>query len=158
MTIICIKDGIVAADTGGFQGMVVTTLTTKKIVRASDGAIGGSCGESSATSAFRDWLGCSTRDMRKQTNPPYPLKFEEDSDFESVWLEPDGEIWRMDWAGRPWLYSIEFAALGAPYEMALGAMLAGASASTAVRICIQHHAYAAGEVVTARCEPQGHAA
>lgn len=156
MTIICIKNGIVAADTGGFQSTVITTLTAEKIVRSADGAIGGSCGETSATSAFRSWFSLSTPDIRHNSNPVHPLKFEKDTDFDSMWLEPNGEIWRMDWAGRPWKFSDNFAAIGAPYEMALGAMLAGASAAEAVRICIERHAYAAGDVVTESTKPLNH--
>jgi len=151
MTIICIKDRIMAADTGGFQGALIVDRAATKIVRSDDGALGGACGESSATAAFRAWFLLS-KDYRRNAAAIHPLTFEKDSGFDCVWLEPDGSIWRMDWAGRPWRVACAFVATGAPYEMALGAMLAGASASTAVRICIQHHAYAAGDVVTAQCE------
>jgi hypothetical protein len=151
MTIICVKDRIIAADTGGFQGSLLVEHNAMKIVRSGDDALGGACGESSATARFREWFSLSKEYRR---NPgAYPLTFEKDTAFDCLWLEPDGAIWRMDWAGRPWRVASDFAATGAPYEMALGAMLAGASAAAAVRICILNHAYAAGEVVTARCEP-----
>lgn len=152
MTIICIKDGIVAADTGGFQGPVMIENAVAKIVKSYDGALGGACGESSATAAFRHWFRISINKQARSNYGVDRLTFEKDTDFDSMWLEPNGEIWRMDWAGRPWKFSDNFAAIGAPYEMALGAMLAGASAAEAVRICIERHAYAAGDVVTSRSE------
>lgn len=155
MTIICIKDGVIATDTGAFCGCVLVETTAEKIVHAGDGAVGAATGDTGATHAFRSWflnsIGC------RRMSGAYPLTFEKDSGFECVWLEPDGEIWRMDFSGRPFRVFADLAAIGAPYEMAFGAMFAGASAAEAVSICIERHAFAAGAVVTARCEPPAEA-
>jgi hypothetical protein len=156
MTIICIKDGVIAADTGAFCGCVLVETAAEKIVHAADGAVGASTGDAGATHAFRGWFLNSIGHRR--TPGGYPLTFEKDSGFDCVWLEPDGEIWRMDFSGRPFRVFADLVAIGSPYEMAFGAMLAGASAAEAVALCIKHHAFAAGEVVTARCEPPAEAA
>ena len=42
MTIICIKDGVVAADSASFSGAVVVGLDERKVRRSMDGAVGAS--------------------------------------------------------------------------------------------------------------------
>jgi hypothetical protein len=151
MTIICIKDGIIATDSAGFRGAYVVSLTTQKISRAYDGALGAACGDSNAAAKFRTWFAATSAVERQGPVPAF--MFEKESDFECLWLELDGGVWYMDFAGRPYRMNEDFAAIGGASELAFGAMLAGASAEQAVRICIQRHAYAAGEVMTARREP-----
>jgi hypothetical protein len=142
MTIVCIKDNIVAADSSTFQERIKHRCVEKKIVRSPDGALGAAGGPSGLTRLFRQTFSNSEAAYRQRTQHAVADK---DSGFEAVWLEPNGEIWRMYWDGKPYLVRSP-AALGAPFEMAIGAMFAGASAEEAVRICVENHDSAGGDV------------
>ena len=75
------------------------------------------------------------------------------SGFAAMWLEPDGEIWMMDYDGRPYPTGREAQALGVAWRFALGAMCAGLSAEQAVRLCIERHGGVGGEVFVERLAP-----
>jgi hypothetical protein len=145
VTIICVKDGVMAADGSAFDGSVIVETSTAKIVRSADGAIGAACGVSGLARQFRDFFVTSNFDHRRAGWS----SADKESGFEAVWIEPDGDVWRMGWDGRPHA-APEISASGAPWELALGAMYAGASAEEAVRICIARHAHAAGEIQVVR--------
>ena len=75
---------------------------------------------------------------------------DKESGLEALWVEPSGEIWTAFSDGKPYQIKAKFAAAGAPWEMALGAMMAGVNAEEAVRICINNHDSAAGEIQVER--------
>jgi hypothetical protein len=76
-----------------------------------------------------------------------------DDSFQAIWLEPTGEIRRMRENGLVSGCGETMAAVGTSEEFAMGAMRAGASAEEAVRLCIEHTVYAAGEVQVEKLTP-----
>lgn len=148
MTIICIKDNVVAADGSSWDGHIMVVGDRRKIIRSEDGAIGAACGTAGSTLVFRRYFQFSNADRRRAGGV---LTFDKESGFEAVWLEPDGQAWCVGFDGWPYAVA-QPAASGAAYELALGAMYAGASAEEAVRICIERHDGAGGEVFVERLE------
>jgi hypothetical protein len=150
LTIICIKDGAVAADGSTWDGPILVSTTTRKLVQSLDFAIGGAAGDSSCCEKFRDWfVGTSSRHDRMYGDRT--LVFTKDDSFSAIWLNPDGGVWRLDWNGRAYpLTGQPFATIGGPAQMAYGAMAAGASAEEAVRICARYHDCAGGETLALR--------
>jgi hypothetical protein len=146
LTIICIKDGVVAADGSSYQGNLIVDRNRKKIVRSKDGAVGAGAGVSGDTRRFREWFVNSSKEERLSTGPISALTTDKDSGFEAVWTELDGVIWNVHFDGKPHEFGSAIATCGSPWQLARGAMLAGASAEEAVRICIEHHDSASGEV------------
>jgi hypothetical protein len=155
MTIICVKDGIVAADGSSWLADVLLQTDARKIVRSLDGALGGSAGNTSETAIFRRWFATtSSLDERSALRPKDdPLVLNDKSGFAAIWLEPDGEVWQMDYDGRPYSIGREAQALGVAWRFALGAMCAGLSAEQAVRLCIERHGGVGGEVFVERLAP-----
>ena len=155
MTIICVKDGVVAADGSSWLADVLLQIDARKIVRSIDGALGGSAGNTSETAIFRRWFATtSSLDERSALRPKDdPLVLNDKSGFAAIWLEPDGEVWQMDYDGRPYSTGREAQALGVAWRFALGAMCAGLSAEQAVRLCIERHGGVGGEVFVERLAP-----
>ena len=157
MTIICVKDGVIAADGACWYGGVKAELSKLKIVRSHDGALGGSVGDASYTEFFRVWFaGTSAREERGHYRPkddPLVIGGDEKREFRAMWIEPDGDVIVMEKDGRPYLVGRELHAIGAAQEMAMGAMYAGASAEQAVRICVERSDAAGGEVFVERLAP-----
>ena len=135
MTIICVKDGVMAADSGTFQDNIVRVAVFPKIARSADGAVGAGCGLGSDCWLFNKWM-----ESGRQSEFP-----KTDSDFRFVLLEANGALLAGDNRGRltpiPQPYAI-----GAVRDFAHGAMCAGASAQDAVRLCIEHTDSAWGPV------------
>lgn len=148
MTIICIKDGIVAADGAGFSGDVITSFSKQKLIRSPDGAIGGAAGPTCDVLIFRRWFSQSTVEQR-QAAGTVPLS-DMESGLEMLWLEPGGEIWTAFYDGKPYPLEAKMAATGSLWQVAQGAMLAGATAEEAVLICIENGVSAAGQVCVER--------
>ena len=71
MTIICVKDGVIAADGACWYGGVKAELSKLKIVRSHDGALGGSVGDASYTEFFRRVV---RRDERARGARPLPAE------------------------------------------------------------------------------------
>ncbi len=148
MTIICVKDGVVAADGSSWQHGFMIRRDCRKIVRSRDGAIGAACGLASATVAFRVWF--EKTSMTSERAIRSLSRFDKDSGFQALWLDSDGSAWMCDYDGEPYGVGWEPQATGGPAMIALGAMYAGASAEEAVRICIARHDCAGGEVFVER--------
>jgi ATP-dependent protease HslVU (ClpYQ) peptidase subunit len=159
LTIICIKDGVVAADSATFSGSLLISQAAKKIVRSKDGAIGAMAGGSSYAMLFSEWFANSTKDDRlfrevagSAKNRGLPI-IEKDDTYYAIWLERDGSIWNLHSADLiPYTSNEDIGAVGSQTvcAMALGAMRGGVSAEEAVAICIKHSADAGG-VVNAAC-------
>jgi len=157
VTVICIKDGAIAADGACWFGSVKAELSKQKIVRSLDGALGAAVGDSSYTEFFRVWFASTGRReergfYRSKEDPLVIAKGGEHS-FGAVWLEPDGDVVMLEDDGRPYLVGRGPHAIGPAKEMAFGAMYAGASAEEAVRICIERHDCAGGDVFVERLAP-----
>lgn len=158
MTIICIKDGVVAADRGSFMGNILITDTKTKIYRSQDGALGAGTGLASNAFVFDKWFESTSHPSMRRTGEfmlGCPSIGTKDDPFCAVWLEPDGAIWQWHSEDRI-CYPLEenFTAQGhnVPADISRGAMMAGASAEEAVRICVKCCVYAAGEPQVERLE------
>jgi hypothetical protein len=154
VTIICVKDGAIAADGACWYGGVKAEFSKLKIVRSRDGALGGSVGDASYTEFFRVWFaGTGAREERgyyRSKDDPLVIGKDEKREFRAMWLEPDGDVIVLESDGRPYLAGRESHAIGAAQEMAMGAMYAGASAERAVRICVERSDAAGGDVFVER--------
>lgn len=134
MTVIACKDGVMAADTGIWQGLLVCGYASK-IVRLPDGGLFAACGAHAAAVLCAEWLA-------GEREKPEP---EEEGSFGALMLSPNG-IWHVDYKLRIYKSPSAIAAEGSHTEFLLGAMYAGASAEEAVRLAIKHGDCAAGEV------------
>lgn len=76
--------------------------------------------------------------------------FNDKAEFRGVWLEPNGFARMQNKVGRPYNVGVDPQAIGGAWEMALGAMYAGASAEEAVRLCIERRAAAGDEAFVER--------
>ncbi len=148
MTIICIRDNIIAADGAVFCDNLIDVVNVKKISRSADGALGACAGLTSVCQLFRNLFLNSTEYQRAPGNV-FVADLKSvlgDDGFQAIWLEPTGEIRRMLGNGLVSDCGETMAAVGSSEEFAIGAMRAGASAEEAVRLCIEFTVYAAGEV------------
>jgi ATP-dependent protease HslVU (ClpYQ) peptidase subunit len=149
VTIICIKNGIIAADGGMFCQHAIDAINVKKITRAADGALGACAGPASVCEYFRRQLFENSNVGDRRIGGRLVSGFKEllgDEGFQAIWLEPTGEIRRMRENGLVSGHGETTAAVGSSEDFAMGAMRAGASAEEAVRLCIEFTVYAAGEV------------
>lgn len=138
MTVIAVKDGIMAADTGLWKGAAIYGHQ-RKIIRLTDGRLFAASGESGAVQECLRWL-------NGEADRPTP---ETQDDFGALILAPDG-VWRIDYKYRLFRDHANFPCCGAHSEMLIGAMAAGASAEEAVCIAIRYGDSAAGDVQVER--------
>jgi hypothetical protein len=131
MTIICYRDGIMAADSAAFSGSVRVS-TSVKIIRTRNGALFAAAGACSDTQAVGKW---AQNDF--EGDPP-ALTHSEDGDFAALYVKPSGDVLRLYTSLIPIPSYADFHAEGCCLEMATGAMGAGASAEEAVRVCLQY--------------------
>lgn len=138
MTVIVVRDGVMAADTASWCGQIIVAHRNK-IRRLHDGRLFAGTGERASADACFDWL-----DGRAEKPPP-----EERDAFAALILGPGG-IERVDYKFRTHADNQEFAFAGAHGELLFGALAAGASAEEAVRIAIRYGDSAGGEVQVER--------
>lgn len=148
MTIIAVKDGYMAADSGVFSGSILyqTADGHPKIVRAPDGSLVAASGTSYDTYLLREWA----KDGMNFADKP-KLSDEKDDPMAWLWLRPDETVWRGNNAFNICPCSPIYAiGIEAACQFAEGAMWAGKSAAEAVQIAIEHCIYVAGPVVVVR--------
>ena len=146
MTAIAYRDGVLAADTACFQGDIIGGHD-KKIYRLSDGRLYAGAGRCWQIETVAAWL---------ETQPPSELIFDEDPP-NGILVSADGsQVWCLQGKNQtPWKApKAEFHAAGAACEFLSGALAAGAGAEEAVRLAIQYHCFAGGEVVVERIAGQ----
>jgi len=138
MTIICVRDGVMAADSGCWSDDLAFGSVTK-IVRVNGDLVAGA-GEAEVVEQFYAWI-------RGGQERPAPL--DKETEFGALMLRADG-IWRI---GRSFVFYRDpspFAAEGMHRQFAMGVMATGRSAEEAVRLCIEHGAWARGPVQVER--------
>ena len=140
MTIICYRDGVMAADGATFTHDRIAGMV-RKIARAPDGSLGAAAGDAGECGRFRTWV---------ENGMKEPFKLTEGADFGGIVVSPSGIVTRLDNKARPVLLDADYAIEGAPEDIAAGAMEAGATAEQAVRICIKVHGFCAGPVQVER--------
>jgi hypothetical protein len=136
MTIITSRGNFVAADRGLFQADLYVGVVRKLVVLPDRSIIGGSAGDQADCEAFREWVL-----QGAYAEPP-----EASPSFEGLLLS---HRFGLEWIGskrRLRLTDIEFFAVGAGFQVATGAMRAGASAKVAAEIACDQHAFCRGPV------------
>jgi len=138
MTIIAIKDGIMACDTGVFAGGMVSG-SVRKWVAVPDHKGGGVMASAGALGPAQS----ANRQMESNSG-------DDNVNCEcAIWLRSDGSVWEK-YGDEDWLtLDAPFYAIGCGEALARGAMAAGASAAEAAQICIDHHTECTGVVEVA---------
>ena len=134
MTIIVARDGIMAADSACFANDLIVGHT-KKITRLNDGCLIGLTGTSALILKLTAFLN-DGGDV-----PTFP----DDEMPCGLMLDVSGAIHKVEGV-NVFIVECEYAASGAPMEMAYGALGAGASASEAVKVCIERHVWCGGTI------------
>lgn len=130
MTTIAYKNSIMAADSACFDSSLYQGEVEKLWMIPPIGLIGCS-GEIGAMIQFVEWL---QDDSEKKRKPDLP----DDCDFEGILVNPDGDVVHYDRHLVPIRVANEFHAIGSGRKLALGAMMAGASAEEAVKIACHY--------------------
>lgn len=138
MTIICYRNGIIAADTAIWSNTVICGHI-RKICRGKHGHLGAGAGE---TSIIQDFLAWVDDGAKGDFNPGSTGE----GDFVGILVDPDGLYRSINWRGRRFISGSEFVAHGAGVYIATGALAVGASAPAAVRACITYSGDCGGEV------------
>jgi hypothetical protein len=133
MTTIATDGKSMAGDTLTTAGGYVVRHATK-VFRTGDGRIFGCCGPSVDTLKFRAWMLDPVIEQPKLGD-----------DFTALILNQDGSVDWIDCALVP-VKSIAPAAIGSGCELAIGAMLAGATPAAAVGIAGQRDTATGGDI------------
>jgi hypothetical protein len=144
MTVIAVKDGIMAADSAAICGGRISPSGHPKISKY-PGSVAGACGRADDCYAFQLWF-------ESGSCAPGP-KFMGEGDDAPTFLMIDrgDQVWRKEGSG-PWFPYDAISAIGesTAANFALGAMHAGLSAEEAVRLAIKHCVWIGGEVQVER--------
>ncbi len=119
-----------AADSACFDSSLYQGQVDKLWAIPSVGLIG-CCGEIGAMVRVVDWL-MEGGSRKKAPNLP------DDCEFEAIIVSPEGEVLHYDRHLVPIQVVNELHAIGSGRKLALGAMMAGASADKAVQIACQY--------------------
>lgn len=141
MTVVVIKDNVMAADSMAFTGSLRMPASRPKVHRRDDGALIGLAGNTGNCDAAREWFLAGEGDQHP------PLKPDEDGALAMLILRPDGRAYRANDGFRlyeiPPIYAIGYETSA---TLAMGAMYAGATAREAVALAIKHTVWVGGEV------------
>lgn len=145
MTVIAVKDGIIAADTQAWNGNLKLGQASK-LCRFEFGVCGFS-GWKPAIERAKKWLKHGEKiwledGVQRLGARPSPA---DEGDLSAVILTRDG-IWNLSHKFEVYRSSNAIETCGAHSEFLYGAMLAGASAEEAVRLAIRYCEFAGGEV------------
>ena len=141
MTIIVYRDGVMAADSGGFIGDICVSKSEIKIRRTNNGDLVGASGASGDTEKFFNWV-----------NDGYVGEPGIKNSFGAIVASRDGKIVRYghdngEWYSQDQTY-LGWAAAGAHAEFVLALIFLGLSAQDIVAHACEHCAWAAGSVQT----------
>jgi hypothetical protein len=134
MTVIAVRDGIMAADTAVWCGDVLAGHS-RKIVRLADGRLFAAAGDRPQIQKCVYWL-------NGEAERPAAV---DECEFGALILAVDG-IWRIDYRFDIYGSVGDFAVEGAHDEFLMGTMAAGASAKEAVQLAIKYARRAGDDV------------
>lgn len=145
MTIIAVKDGVMATDSHVFVDGRRSLAGYRKVARSVDGDLAAAAGDTTDCYAFTNWFG------GRQLSPEPRYVVTGGEAVCMLILRADGSLWRQH--GN----TDEFPVRG-PYAMGeptaesfcIAAMLAGLSAPEAVALTIKHCVFAGGDVQVER--------
>src|SRR5687768_11861660 len=135
MTTIATDGRSMAGDGAQFMNEIQRASNAAKVVRLPDGGLVGCSGNSHDCEAFRQWL------IGGQVGPRPRAK-----SLSVLHLQPDGTLLYYNQSG-PGVVAEFPAAVGTGNELALGAMLAGASPKRAVEIAAERDPFTAGRIL-----------
>lgn len=128
-----------AADSGSWQSNVAYRSAIK-LAKGPDGSLHGVTGCAADAEEYLRWVRAG---MTGDPTKPEPTNREEGrSAFLALVVPPEGPIRLFSAFGWEDFHGIPFIAIGAGAEMAIGAMAAGATAETSVRIVAEHSSFA----------------
>lgn len=139
MTVIAYRDGVIAADGNISIGRSTQNGVAKKIAKTNDGYLIGVSGGLSFNYLVIDWF-CNHRDEEFQ------YADELNNKYDCFIIDPNGQIYELNSKGLLTPFEAEYDAIGSGYQIALGAMFAGASAIEAVEAAICHNVFCGGPV------------
>jgi ATP-dependent protease HslVU (ClpYQ) peptidase subunit len=137
MTTIVYKDGILASDSQVTTGTFFVH-TAAKIIKTNRGELAASAGRMIDHPPFIEWL---NRENRKFKNFP-----KLSDSFEGILINQDREIYSISNTGIFAPVLDDYITAGSGSQIAVGALLAGVDAITAVKIAIEKDIYSGGEV------------
>lgn len=144
MTTIAYRDGIMASDSGSWNGDACHGWA-RKLARGPDCVLHGVLGNAALCCAYLAWV-----DAGCHGEPP-PNRSEDDgksSAYAVVCALPDGTIRYLTADGPEMIVGAPYYAEGAGAEVALGALFAGASAEQAIAAAKEHGPGAFGRIQT----------
>lgn len=123
MTTFAYRDGVLAADSaitmsGTYQG------STRKIFASKQGGMIAVSGDLAALAVFKRWV------EENHCKGDVPVT---DAEYSAVWIKPNGEVYAVE-RDAAVLVEVPFIAGGSGFDLATGAMAAGATAEQAVQI------------------------
>ena len=148
MTIICYRDGIMAADSGIYQDGLLVGLHTP-IVKVPGGSLTVAVGSPFDIHRYAQWVVVPTDENDE------PFVGAEQPGFHALMVTPDKVIFTVDGTGATVELDAPFATIGTGWKMAYGAMAAGATAERAVQIAIEFHDGCHGPVQLAKVGDHG---
>lgn len=148
MTIICYRDGVMAADTASVSNGL-RMATVRKITRCDNGGLFAGAGTSVDCRLVSEWVRAGFLPEHKPD-----LTRTDDGDFGGIYVAPDGVVYRLQVNLIPIESPAEFHADGYNLEFATGAMAAGASAERAVELTIQYGQNVGGPIQVEHLNPR----
>jgi hypothetical protein len=150
VTIVVLRDGIMAADTAVWNGDAINGHV-RKIRRLPDGSLVGSGGSPGYAEWFSAWLverlDATLLSFASASAPAIP----EDTGFGAIWLRQDGVVWKFNHSVLPYVSVGPWDLVGAEgQDIAIGALGMGATAEQAVRVVLAHSKHAGGDVQVER--------
>lgn len=140
MTTLVFRYGVMASDSGGWVGGIVTPWS-RKLIRGKSGVIYGGCGSAARVSEFFSWVE-SGEDAGEMVVPQVQ---DDGSDFVVLIWRPDRGLFLLTAQGEEDLRGSPYCAIGGGAGVAYGALHHGASAVEAVEAAIAHSDCAAGK-------------
>jgi hypothetical protein len=141
MTVIVYRDGVMAADTGCFQGSLIVGTDEEKIIRLPQGSLLACAGCKDDIWRFREW---ATADFQADQRP------KDFADFGALLVAKSGEITKYGKSCHPYPSAGEWAVEGAEEDFLVGLLVMGATAEVAVQHAIERSAWAAGRVLAVK--------
>ena len=134
MTTIATDGLTIAGDGARFRNEVLVASSARKVHRLSDGSLLGCSGESPDCVAFREWIEAGLSSRRPKANS-----------LSALHLLTDGSLFYYSERG-PGVPAEAPATLGTGAELAMGAMLAGATPARAVALASERDPYSGGTI------------
>lgn len=140
MTVVVYRDGVMAADTAGWCGSVMTAEDQIKVRRSGDVLIGCS-GLCPQIELFHEWFSLGANVNSK------PFCNDEEGSFGALVVLADASLWRYDYQLRRYPAGGSWGVEGAHEEFCYALLIAGKSAVEVVGLAIKYCAWAGGRVL-----------